>query len=107
MYLAHSIKPKFWLSLNKVGPLAPILAFISDISLPLFLVHFPLMFLITHFTRAGVKTILAVTIYLVVCIIISYIILLIDKLVPRKAILARLTAKNTPSSPIPPTHPDR
>ena len=103
VYLAHSLSPDFWLSFNKAKPLAPTLAFISNISLPLFLVHYPMMFLISHFTRGGMNSLLAVAIYLVACMLISYIIMLIDKLVPRKAILTLLTRKEMASSPVPQT----
>jgi peptidoglycan/LPS O-acetylase OafA/YrhL len=92
IYLVRVLKQGFWLCLNRVGRIiAPILAFISEISFPLFLVHLPLLGIITNHDRLGISQSASIVVWLVVSIVTSWIILITtNRLVPRERITRRL-----------------
>jgi peptidoglycan/LPS O-acetylase OafA/YrhL len=100
IYLVRVLKPDFWLCINRVGRIAPFLAFFSEISFPLFLVHFPLLSIITYHDRWGMSRLMAIAVWLVVSILISWLILVItNKYVGRKRISRRLFKRKPKRKP--------
>ncbi len=65
---------------------------LSALSFPLFLIHFPLLYLIGDFRRYGVPLPAAIVCYLIVAVLASWAALAIDGLIP-KARLRRLLAR--------------
>ncbi len=70
---------------------ARIVSAVAEISFPLFLVHYPLGFLIRYLMRFGVDQLLAVALYIVVSLVASWFIVTIDRRIPRELILAKLS----------------
>lgn len=67
-----------------------VVAFLSTLSFPLFLVHYPILFIISYLTRHGVNLILSICCYISISIILSWIILAIDNRLPRSYILQKI-----------------
>lgn len=63
---------------------------ISELSFPLFLIHYPLLFMINYPTRYGVNQLLAISLYVVVSLTVSLIILGIDKRILRSLNLEKI-----------------
>ncbi|MEK7109873.1 MAG: acyltransferase family protein [Patescibacteria group bacterium] len=76
VYLVNIIKKDFWLCMNNFKKIGRIFAFISEISFPLFLIHYPLLFLIKYFSRFT-DYYLAIILYLGVSVMISWVILIL------------------------------
>lgn len=93
MYLAVILPTGTWQCLNSMKRTVPIISFISAISFPLFLIHFPLIFTITYFTEHGINQLLAILIFLILSCVLSWIALLIDRNIPREVIFKRLSDK--------------
>ena len=77
IYLVNIIKRDLWLCMNDFKKIGRILAFSSEISFPLFLVHYPLLFLVKYFSRFT-DYYLAIILYLGTSIMISWIIIILS-----------------------------
>lgn len=62
---------------------------VSKISFPLFLIHYPLLFIISFLTNIGVDQLAAICLFLLVSIALSSIALAIDNRIPRSLILGK------------------
>jgi len=69
VFLAQKIPSKFWLGLNFRPFINKFVSYLSEISFPLFLVHFPLQFLATY----------SIIAFLFISIVISHLLLVISK----------------------------
>jgi peptidoglycan/LPS O-acetylase OafA/YrhL len=72
------------------GRSASFISFIAKISFPLFLIHYPLLFIIGYLTRRGVDELLAICLFILVSLTLSWIILAIDSRLPRSNILEKI-----------------
>lgn len=79
----HFNKPQLSLLLTKL------IKFFSELSFPLFLVHYPFLFMIKYLTTKGVNLHLAILTYLTFSITLSWIILIFDKKIPRSKFSTR------------------
>jgi peptidoglycan/LPS O-acetylase OafA/YrhL len=77
LHRALFYKPKLSFNLNKF------IYFVSELSFPLFLIHYPFLFMIRYLTEKGINQILAICFYLAFSIILSWLILIVDKKIPR------------------------
>jgi peptidoglycan/LPS O-acetylase OafA/YrhL len=73
-----------------VSLLAGPIRFLSNLSFPLFLVHHPLLFVIDLLAGNGVGRLVAVAVFILTSVILSWVLMQIDNLVPRSRILAAL-----------------
>lgn len=62
--------------------------FVNEISFPLFLVHYPFLFLIHFFTAGNLGLFMSISLYLGISILISWLILKADRSIPRDRIIA-------------------
>jgi len=69
-----------------------IVTFLSALSFPLFLVHHPILFIINDLTDHGVSQWISICSYVSISLLVSWIILAIDKKIPRSRILEALGA---------------
>ncbi len=72
------------------APLSSVILWISMISFPLFLVHYPLIFIIPLLAGHGISTIFAIVLFLLISVLFSWLILKLDQRFPRSALLKRL-----------------
>ena len=79
IYLAILLSRSLWHGLNSLRCLRPLVSFISEISFPLFLIHYPLLLLIYSLTKRGLSLLLAVSVFIVICCTLSWIAVTIDK----------------------------
>ncbi len=79
IYLANMAKENVWLCINGPEKVKSIIEFIGNISFPMFLAHFPLLFLISFLSERGFHQVTAVVTYLGVSTFISWMILALDK----------------------------
>lgn len=91
IYLANILGPSKLDIIKPVNYLSPVFRFISDLSFPLFLVHYPLLSMLESLSASGINHFLSIIMYLFVSIISSWIILLIDKRIPRSMILKKIS----------------
>jgi peptidoglycan/LPS O-acetylase OafA/YrhL len=85
VYLACVIRRDFWLILNKDNNrITRFITFISELSFPLFLIHSPLRPGIMFLTNHGMSRPAALTVFLAVSLMISWIVLLIDQRIHRQ-----------------------
>lgn len=85
IYLALILKPTVWTVLNKKIKWNVILKFAGEISFPLFLVHFPLLYIYFDLMRIiGVNVVLALLLYLAVSVWVSWFFLYLSKIILRK-----------------------
>lgn len=91
IYLATIIAPSFWSCINGYKKLSSIVKFISEISLSLFLVHYPLLFIIKYLMALGLNVSVAVCLYLGVSIFVSWLVFRLANKVPRERILAKIS----------------
>jgi len=71
------------LSFKLPQSLEKVITMLSILSFPLFLVHYPLLFIINSLTRRGVDLSVSIIIFLATSLIVSWIILILDKKIPR------------------------
>ena len=91
IYLANIIGRDIWAWANRLQKLVPILAFVGDLSFPLFLVHYPLLVIIVKHDQLGMSEPTSIVLFLCVSVLTSWLIHIIaDRLVPREVILRRL-----------------
>jgi peptidoglycan/LPS O-acetylase OafA/YrhL len=89
IYLAIILPNNSYNFLKSTGNLGFVISFISALSFPLFLVHYPLLFIINYLTGHGVNQQLSIFYYVSITLIFSWIILAIDNKIPRSHILKR------------------
>jgi len=91
IYLAIIIGRDIWAWANRLQKSAPILAFVSDLSFPLFLVHYPLLVIVVKHNQLGISESTSIVLFLCVSVFTSWLIhILAGRLVPREVILKRL-----------------
>jgi len=78
MYLATVVSRGFWRRLNGFARFDALASFIGRLSFPLFLVHFPLLVVLTKLLDAGMEDVSATVAYLIVSLATSMILLGID-----------------------------
>jgi peptidoglycan/LPS O-acetylase OafA/YrhL len=76
VYIANRIKTHFWGHLNNSKTVARIFKFTSEISFPLFLIHYPFLDLLPYFVKF-MNLYLAIALYLCISIIVSYVMLIL------------------------------
>lgn len=87
IYLATSLPKKTFDFLKASRRFRSVATFISALSFPLFLIHYPILFIINYLTSHGVNMILSICCYISISLILSWIILAIDNRLPRSRIL--------------------
>lgn len=78
IFFVRILKTDVWLILNKFIQIEKPLRFLSDISFPLFLIHYPLLFIFPLLFQKNITPLFAIGIYLLISIIISWVILKIS-----------------------------
>jgi peptidoglycan/LPS O-acetylase OafA/YrhL len=66
------------------------LQFLSDLAFPLFLIHYPFLFLVIYLDEIGLPLAISIFAFLIFITFVSYLITLIDRRVPRKRIMSLL-----------------
>ena len=79
VYLATILPASIWGSINSVSQIRPLITFISRISFPLFLVHYPLRFLILYLTKRGINRVFSIFLYVLLSVMLSWILLVVDE----------------------------
>ena len=97
-YIAILINPATLHNMVRWPTGAPLFRFISDISFPLFLIHYPLLFIIDVFSRNNVPSLISIILYMGVSIILSWITLRIDNVIPRAVILGKVFGNAHPKT---------
>lgn len=92
IYLANILRPSTLDSIKVAYFLSASFRVLSELSFPLFLVHFPLLSLLLYFLASGVNFLLSIFLYLFISFFISWIFLLIDKGIPRSILLRKADA---------------
>jgi hypothetical protein len=64
--------------------------FLSDLAFPLFLIHYPFLFLVIYLGEIGLPPALSIVAFLAIITFVSYLVNLIDQRVPRKRIISLL-----------------
>lgn len=90
IYLATLSSQYFSKRLKLPGYIVTAVSFLSFISFPLFLVHYPLLFIIKYLTLRNVHQVLAIACYVTLSLVISWIIFEIDRRIPKDLILAKM-----------------
>lgn len=75
IYLARMVNPKLWLSLNKYIKTSAVLSYLGVLSFPLFLLHYPFLFIINYFSERGISYLISIPLYLFAALISSFLIL--------------------------------
>jgi peptidoglycan/LPS O-acetylase OafA/YrhL len=91
MYLVRVVPVRQWPQLHWLEPVAPMIAFASEISFPLFLIHYPFMFVIKFLIQKGVNQGIAIGVFLVLTCGLSWVLMLVDQKIPRKALLGQMS----------------
>jgi peptidoglycan/LPS O-acetylase OafA/YrhL len=73
-----------WKQLERFGPT---IVRLSELSFPLFLIHYPFMFVIRFLTLKGVPAVIAIGVFLAVSLGLSWGLMLLDRKVPRKQLM--------------------
>ena len=92
VYLAIVLPKSTWFKVNL--PVVRPIRVLSDLAFPIFLVHYPLMFLIPVLIENGMAVGLSIGLFLVIVIFISYWIDQLDQRVPRKRLQSLFTKKH-------------
>jgi peptidoglycan/LPS O-acetylase OafA/YrhL len=87
MYLVRVMPTMSWTNLTWLEPISPLISLISEISFPLFLIHYPFMFTIKFLIMKGVNQSVAIGFFLALTITLSWFLLILDRRIPRKALL--------------------
>jgi peptidoglycan/LPS O-acetylase OafA/YrhL len=90
IYLAIILPKNSYNFLKSLRRLGSVIVFVSVLSFPLFLVHYPIRFMINYLTGRGVNQLLSICCYVSIALIVSWIILTIDKRIPKSRILERI-----------------
>jgi peptidoglycan/LPS O-acetylase OafA/YrhL len=91
MYLVRVVPAMQWMQLRWLEPVAPMIAFVSEISFPLFLIHYPFMFVIKVLIQKGVNQGIAIGFFLALTCGLSWGLMLVDQRIPRKPFLAAIS----------------
>ncbi|MFH0952669.1 MAG: hypothetical protein V1838_05865 [Patescibacteria group bacterium] len=83
IYLAFVIKQNFWWILDGQKQFASILGFIALLSFPLFLVHHPLLPVLTGLYRSGAGLLVSITVYLAVSVLVSWLVLKLSEFIKK------------------------
>lgn len=81
LYLALMLHKATWFRLNL--PASNVIRLLSDLAFPLFLIHYPFLFLVTTLTDLGLPVWLATAIYMALMLVIAYLINRLDQRIPR------------------------
>jgi peptidoglycan/LPS O-acetylase OafA/YrhL len=90
IYLANTIRKEAWASFNGMEIGSPLFLFISEISYPLFFIHYPCLFVISYLGKYGVNQSLSIVAYLFLSIVLSWAMVLLDRFIQRSIILDRI-----------------
>ncbi|MFW1676523.1 acyltransferase family protein [Pontibacter sp. JAM-7] len=88
IYLVLRLPNRFWFRLQL--PFNNAIRWLSDLAFPLFLVHYPFLFLVTTLTDLGLPMMLAIAVYMGLMLVLAHWINQLDMRIPRKRIIARL-----------------
>ncbi len=88
IYLALHLPKTLWNRLRL--PFSKAIRWLSDLAFPLFLVHYPFLFLVTTLIDLGLPVVLAISAYMGLMLVLAYWINRLDIRVPRKRVIARL-----------------
>jgi peptidoglycan/LPS O-acetylase OafA/YrhL len=91
IYLVRVVPAMQWLQLRWLEPVAPMIAFVSEISFPVFLIHYPFMFVIKVLIQKGVNQAVAIGFFLALTCGFSWMLMIVDQRIPRKALLNRIS----------------
>lgn len=87
-------KENVWLCINGSEKVKSILAFIGNISFPMFLVHHPLLSLIPFLINRGFHQVVIVILYLGVSTFVSWMILVLDKRIQNRITLRKVVIRS-------------
>lgn len=90
IYLAMLIQHDSLRTMVKLNLGAPFFRFISDISFPLFLIHYPLLFIIDSCSGYGIHPFFSIALFLGISILLSGWALFVDNRIPRAVILRKV-----------------
>lgn len=90
VYFITMVRAKKWDSLLLPEYEVPLISYIGELSFPLFLIHYPLLFVIPYLEEQGVGGAPAILIYLGLSLILSWIGRVIDDRVPRTLLLEKV-----------------
>ncbi len=90
MYLVRVMPAMSWTQLRWLEPVAPMISFFSEISFPLFLIHYPFMFVIKFLIMKGVNPAVAIGCFLLLTCSLSWVLMQVDQKIPRKAWLSQM-----------------
>ncbi len=83
IYLAVILPKKAYTFLDAPSHLGTVINFMGELSFPLFLVHYPNLFIIEYLPRLGLNQSMAICCYVFVSLLVSWIILETDKKIPQ------------------------
>lgn len=72
IFLANKLDFKLWSKLQTLHSLSGTITTLAELSFPLFLVHYPLLFIVPHMLKIGFPFTLSVAVYLTVSTIVAY-----------------------------------
>ena len=93
IYLALVIPRELWFKL-RLAVLEKPIQFLSDLAFPLFLIHYPYMFLVLYFADIGLPLSLSIVGVIAMLVVVAYFISVLDAGVPRKRIMLLLSKNN-------------
>jgi len=79
IYLAEMVKPSVWSCANGNGRINSIFGFVGRLTFPLFLVHYPLLRIITGHSWLHISQEIAIVVFLVASVLVSWFILLLTQ----------------------------
>lgn len=98
IYLAGVLRADTWALANGLnGRVSRGIRFLSDISFPLFLVHYPLRPVITALLDRGTGAMTAIAVYLAISLGFSYVLWLGDRRIPRRWIVQKVMGARMPT----------
>lgn len=84
-WLALKLKPSSWALLNGLPTfLKKTIAVLSDMSFALFLIHVPLLFLLTWLLKIGLNAAISIVLVLILCFLLAHFLQYLDQKIPRK-----------------------
>jgi peptidoglycan/LPS O-acetylase OafA/YrhL len=92
LYLVRVVPAMPWTQLCWLEPVAPIIAFVSEISFPVFLMHDPFMFVVRFLIMKGVNQAVAIGCFLLLTGVLSWLLMQVDQRIPRKALLSQMSS---------------
>ena len=93
--LANQIPDKFLRVFDKLHhPIVRTITFLSELSFPIFLIHYPICFVINYIAARGVSKPLSIVFYICLSGILSFIAMKIDNCFPRRQIVRGFLSSN-------------